>query len=112
MFSSMMYNAIKKRWKMTSTLSDSRQLNQKFEAVAHDKKTAVIAEPQTQFMVSQEVKRIMGPLSTPTKGSEAAGGEPWTPTSNLKMLISAASPEIRNREKEKTVSEETENSSQ
>ncbi|XP_027008084.1 transcription factor E2F8 isoform X2 [Tachysurus fulvidraco] len=97
---------------MTSTLSDSRQLNQKFEAVAHDKKTAVIAEPQTQFTVSQEAKRIMGPLSTPTKGSEAAGGEPWTPTSNLKMLISAASPEIRNREKEKTVSEETENSSQ
>lgn len=26
--------------------------------------------------------------------------DPWTPTSNLKMLISAASPEIRNREKE------------
>lgn len=26
--------------------------------------------------------------------------DPWTPTSNLKMLISAASPDIRNREKE------------
>lgn len=55
----------------------------------------------------------MGPLSTPTKGSsEAPGGEPWTPTSNLKMLISAASPEIRNREKEKNIADETENSSQ
>ncbi|KAM3876758.1 transcription factor E2F8 [Diretmus argenteus] len=42
----------------------------------------------------------MGPLTTPTKGREAGTGEPWTPTSNLKMLISAASPDIRNREKE------------
>ena len=42
----------------------------------------------------------MGSLTTPTKGREAGRCEPWTPTSNLKMLISAASPEIRNREKE------------
>ncbi|KAM4602365.1 transcription factor E2F8 [Polymixia lowei] len=42
----------------------------------------------------------MGPLTTPTKGREVGSGEPWTPTSNLKMLISAASPDIRNREKE------------
>lgn len=27
--------------------------------------------------------------------------EPWTPTANLKMLISAASPDIRDREKKK-----------
>lgn len=65
-------------------------------------------EPQTQLTAYKEAQKIMGPLSTPTKGSEAAGGEPWTPTSNLKMLISAASPEIRNREKEKNISEETE----
>ncbi|XP_008296381.1 transcription factor E2F8 [Stegastes partitus] len=42
----------------------------------------------------------MGPLTTPKKGREAGAVDPWTPTSNLKMLISAASPEIRNREKE------------
>uniref|UniRef100_A0A3P9LMU4 Transcription factor E2F8 n=1 Tax=Oryzias latipes TaxID=8090 RepID=A0A3P9LMU4_ORYLA len=42
----------------------------------------------------------MGPLSTPKKGIEAGSVDPWTPTSNLKILISAASPEIRNREKE------------
>ncbi|KAM9410435.1 transcription factor E2F8 isoform 1-T2 [Pholidichthys leucotaenia] len=42
----------------------------------------------------------MSPLTTPKKGREGASVEPWTPTSNLKMLISAASPEIRNREKE------------
>lgn len=42
----------------------------------------------------------MGPLTTPTKGKGSLPSEPWTPTSNLKMLISAASPEIRNRERE------------
>lgn len=78
-------------------------------------KKAVFLEPQTQLASlgkSQETPKVMGPLSTPTKGSEAPGGEPWTPTSNLKMLISAASAEIRNREKEKNSSEEAENSSQ
>ncbi|XP_074521785.1 transcription factor E2F8 [Halichoeres trimaculatus] len=42
----------------------------------------------------------MGPLTTPKKGREPGSVDPWTPTSNLKMLISAASPDIRNREKE------------
>ncbi|KAF0042789.1 hypothetical protein F2P81_004126 [Scophthalmus maximus] len=42
----------------------------------------------------------MGPLATPKKGREVRSVDPWTPTSNLKMLISAASPDIRNREKE------------
>lgn len=42
----------------------------------------------------------MGPLTTPKKGMEVRSVDPWTPTSNLKMLINAASPEIRNREKE------------
>ncbi|XP_041793160.1 transcription factor E2F8 [Chelmon rostratus] len=42
----------------------------------------------------------MGPLATPKKGREVGSVDPWTPTSNLKMLISAASPDIRNREKE------------
>ncbi|CAF99975.1 unnamed protein product, partial [Tetraodon nigroviridis] len=37
---------------------------------------------------------------TPKKGREVGSVDPWTPTSNLKMLISAASPDIRNREKE------------
>nr|XP_015809236.2 transcription factor E2F8 [Nothobranchius furzeri] len=45
----------------------------------------------------------MGPFTTPKKGREVASVDPWTPTSNLKMLISAASPEIRNREMEQSV---------
>ncbi|XP_026520535.1 transcription factor E2F8 [Notechis scutatus] len=40
-------------------------------------------------------------LTTPPKSNESTSGDPWTPTANLKMLISAASPEIRNREQEK-----------
>ncbi|XP_048342983.1 transcription factor E2F8 isoform X2 [Sphaerodactylus townsendi] len=38
---------------------------------------------------------------TPPKPNEISAADPWTPTANLKMLISAASPEIRNREQEK-----------
>uniref|UniRef100_A0A3Q1G8K8 Transcription factor E2F8 n=1 Tax=Acanthochromis polyacanthus TaxID=80966 RepID=A0A3Q1G8K8_9TELE len=49
---------------------------------------------------SAESGLTMGPLTTPKKGREVGSVDPWTPTSNLKMLISAASPEIRNREKE------------
>ncbi|XP_034273166.1 transcription factor E2F8 isoform X2 [Pantherophis guttatus] len=40
-------------------------------------------------------------LTTPPKPNESTSGDPWTPTANLKMLISAASPEIRNREQGK-----------
>lgn len=45
----------------------------------------------------------MGPLTTPKKVGDSRSMDvcdPWTPTSNLKILISAASPDIRNREKE------------
>ncbi|XP_053490511.1 transcription factor E2F8 isoform X1 [Ictalurus furcatus] len=114
-----MNNAVKKRWKMTSTLLDVQlnlEINPSSSTAAHEKKEVVFAEPHTRLSASgrsQEAQKVMGPLSTPTKGSsEAPGGEPWTPTSNLKMLISAASPEIRNREKEKNIADETENSSQ
>ncbi|NXJ09369.1 E2F8 factor, partial [Odontophorus gujanensis] len=38
------------------------------------------------------------PLATPPKPGAALPAEPWTPTANLKVLIRAASPEIRSRE--------------
>ena len=50
----------------------------------------------------------MGPLTTPTKRRDVRSVDPWTPTSNLKMLISAASPDIRNREKELCLDQEGE----
>ncbi|KAM6174037.1 transcription factor E2F8 [Erethizon dorsatum] len=43
----------------------------------------------------------LGPLTTPTKPKEISQGEPWTPTANLKMLISAVSPEIRSRDQKR-----------
>ncbi|XP_063802459.1 transcription factor E2F8 [Pseudophryne corroboree] len=46
-----------------------------------------------------EIHPAAGNLKTPTKPCEN-GSDPWTPTANLKMLISAASPDIRNRERE------------
>ncbi|KAG2462890.1 E2F8 factor, partial [Polypterus senegalus] len=54
----------------------------------------------TSLLVSGEINQDMDSLTTPTKGKESLVCEPWTPTANLKMLISAASPEIRNREME------------
>ncbi|XP_041741071.1 transcription factor E2F8 isoform X1 [Coregonus clupeaformis] len=104
------YNAVKKRWKMSSTLPESQNLRHKTQTTTSNHKGNVFAEPQaltktprkasTQGTVLTEIQSNMGPLTTPTKGRETGTGEPWTPTSNLKMLISAASPEIRNREKE------------
>ncbi|XP_034499928.1 transcription factor E2F7 isoform X2 [Ailuropoda melanoleuca] len=38
---------------------------------------------------------------TPVKLVDRQQAEPWTPTANLKVLISAASPDIRDREKKK-----------
>ncbi|XP_005374406.1 PREDICTED: transcription factor E2F7 isoform X1 [Chinchilla lanigera] len=38
---------------------------------------------------------------TPVKLVDRQQTEPWTPTANLKMLLSAASPDIRDREKKK-----------
>ncbi|XP_026064874.1 transcription factor E2F7-like isoform X2 [Carassius auratus] len=46
---------------------------------------------------------------TPNKHAERAHPDPWTPTANLKMLISAASPDIRDREMKKTLFRPIEN---
>ncbi|XP_039721494.1 transcription factor E2F8 isoform X1 [Pteropus medius] len=51
--------------------------------------------------VLTEIQPDFGPLTTPTKPKEISQGEPWTPTANLKMLISAVSPEIRNRDQKR-----------
>ncbi|XP_026071919.1 transcription factor E2F8-like isoform X2 [Carassius auratus] len=124
MLSPRMYNAVKKRWKMSSTLSEGQKLISKplrspFKERSAKDKGHVFVEPQTPLKNTSkaleagllESHKNMGPLTTPTKGLEAPSSEPWTPTSNLKMLISAASPEIRNREKERAInSSESENS--
>ncbi|KAM5248571.1 transcription factor E2F8 [Ctenodactylus gundi] len=52
-------------------------------------------------VVLTEIPPDLGPLTTPTKPKEVSQGEPWTPTANLKMLISAVSPEIRSRDQKR-----------
>lgn len=46
---------------------------------------------------------------TPNPPAEVPLSDPWTPTANLKMLISAASPDIRDREKKKELFRPIEN---
>uniref|UniRef100_UPI00398F41BD transcription factor E2F7 n=1 Tax=Pristiophorus japonicus TaxID=55135 RepID=UPI00398F41BD len=46
---------------------------------------------------------------TPNKQADKSSPEPWSPTANLKMLISAASPDIRDREKKKELFRQIEN---
>ncbi|XP_059382534.1 transcription factor E2F8-like isoform X2 [Carassius carassius] len=101
---------------MSSTLSEGQKLTRTplrspFRERSENDKGHVFVEPQTPLKnlskaseaALLESHKNMGPLTTPTKGLEAPSSDPWTPTSNLKMLISAASPEIRNREKERAV---------
>lgn len=60
-----------------------------------------LKESTTANRVLAEIQPDFGPLTTPTKPKEISQGEPWTPTANLKMLISAVSPEIRNRDQKR-----------
>ncbi|XP_074257324.1 transcription factor E2F8 isoform X2 [Saimiri boliviensis] len=60
-----------------------------------------LKESTTANIVLAEIQPDFGPLTTPTKPKEGSQGEPWTPTANLKMLISAVSPEIRNRDQKR-----------
>uniref|UniRef100_A0A8C6X8D1 Transcription factor E2F7 n=1 Tax=Naja naja TaxID=35670 RepID=A0A8C6X8D1_NAJNA len=46
---------------------------------------------------------------TPVKLTDRPLADPWTPTANLKMLISAASPDMRDREKKKELFRPIEN---
>ncbi|KAJ7400013.1 Transcription factor E2F7 [Pitangus sulphuratus] len=49
---------------------------------------------------------------TPVKIIDRPQPDPWTPTANLKMLVSAASPDMRDREKKKELFRPIENSEQ
>ncbi|NXU87805.1 E2F8 factor, partial [Xiphorhynchus elegans] len=64
-----------------------------------------LKQAATSQLVLTERQPDCQPLSTPPKPQDTPPAEPWTPTSNLKMLISAASPEIRSREQRKQLSD-------
>ncbi|KFV65059.1 Transcription factor E2F8, partial [Dryobates pubescens] len=63
-----------------------------------------LKQAATSHSVLTEIQPDCQPLTTPTKPKEGLPADPWTPTSNLKMLISAASPEIRSREQRRELS--------
>ncbi|XP_067414306.1 transcription factor E2F8 isoform X2 [Emydura macquarii macquarii] len=69
---------------------------------------SILKTPLKQLATSHSVLTEIQPLTTPPKSKEVPHGDPWTPTANLKILISAASPEIRNREQKKRLSDRSE----
>ncbi|NWS90849.1 E2F8 factor, partial [Toxostoma redivivum] len=64
-----------------------------------------LKQTATSQLVLTERQPECQPLTTPPKPKETPPADPWTPTSNLKMLISAASPEIRSREQRRQLSD-------
>ncbi|KFQ94173.1 Transcription factor E2F8, partial [Nipponia nippon] len=66
-----------------------------------------LKQAATSQSVLIELQPDCQPLTTPPKPKEILPADPWTPTSNLKMLISAASPEIRSREQRRELSNNT-----
>ncbi|KFV88207.1 Transcription factor E2F8, partial [Struthio camelus australis] len=66
-----------------------------------------LKQSATSHSVLTEIQPDCQPLTTPPKLKEIPPADPWTPTSNLKMLISAASPEIRSREQRRGLSNNT-----
>ncbi|NXN81879.1 E2F8 factor, partial [Bombycilla garrulus] len=64
-----------------------------------------LKEAAASQLVLTERQPDCQPLTTPPKPKETPPADPWTPTSNLKMLISAASPEIRSREQRRQLSD-------
>ncbi|XP_063174111.1 transcription factor E2F8 [Candoia aspera] len=79
--------------------------NQCFGAPESPVKTPLKQTATPNWLLAEVQPTAPDHLTTPPKPDESSSGDPWTPTSNLKMLISAASPEIRNREQEKKKSD-------
>nr|XP_048286121.1 transcription factor E2F8 [Myodes glareolus]XP_048286122.1 transcription factor E2F8 [Myodes glareolus]XP_048286123.1 transcription factor E2F8 [Myodes glareolus] len=83
--------------------------NQKENLFSEPHKRGLMKSPLQESskanIVLAEIQPDLGPLTTPTKPKEVCQGEPWTPTANLKMLISAVSPEIRSRDQKRGLSD-------
>ncbi|XP_039217392.1 transcription factor E2F8 isoform X2 [Crotalus tigris] len=75
--------------------------NQCFEMRESPVKTPLKQKAAPNLLLAEIQPAASDYLTTPPKPNESTSGDPWTPTANLRMLISAASPEIRNREQEK-----------
>ncbi|XP_042302104.1 transcription factor E2F8 isoform X2 [Sceloporus undulatus] len=86
-------------------MSAENKENQSFEAHEPTVKTPLKETTASNSFLAEIQPTTSGHLTTPPKPNEVSPRDPWTPTANLKMLISAASPEIRNREQEKKLSD-------
>ncbi|XP_058017232.1 transcription factor E2F8 isoform X1 [Ahaetulla prasina] len=75
--------------------------NQYFGVCGSPVKTPLKQTVTPNWLLAEIQPTASDHLTTPPKPNESTSGDPWTPTANLKMLINAASPEIRNREQEK-----------
>ncbi|XP_066492350.1 transcription factor E2F8 [Tiliqua scincoides] len=75
--------------------------NQCFETHESTVQTPLKQTAASSWLLAEIQPAASDHLTTPPKRNEITPRDPWTPTANLKMLISAASPEIRNREQEK-----------
>ncbi|XP_034529639.1 transcription factor E2F7 [Notolabrus celidotus] len=88
---------------------DGGQSEQKENICTDRKKSTPLksAESPVPFLLFRKVATPDLAHITPIKHTALA--EPWTPTANLKMLISAASPDIRDREMKKVLFRPIEN---
>ncbi|XP_077785632.1 transcription factor E2F8 isoform X1 [Podarcis muralis] len=94
-----------KRKACSGKMNAENKENWSFEPHESTMKTPLKQAATSSWLLAEKPPPASGHLTTPPKPNEISPGDPWTPTANLKMLISAASPEIRNREQEKRLSD-------
>ncbi|XP_034019273.1 transcription factor E2F7 [Thalassophryne amazonica] len=96
-------------WKTFNTKphDDDGQSEKKENICAERKRSTPLKLAEAAVPISLIKKRPTSRDLTPIKHTCLA--EPWTPTANLKMLISAASPDIREREMKKMLFRPIEN---
>ncbi|XP_056311119.1 transcription factor E2F7 [Danio aesculapii] len=91
---------------------DAASMNDHKENICMDRRKMTPLKSETLTAALNGHRKISSPEIThitPIKLTEKAHADPWTPTANLKMLISAASPDIRDREMKKTLFKPIEN---